>query len=103
MQSQRAISAYISSKQLLLVGFVIYQYSTFSECSAIKNSRRGIFAPSRVTEGQKNTKAYCRYGNIREILFFMNFTRNTNSRIQEPRKMYYYNSDTKEKVKIREF
>ena len=41
--------------------------------------------------------AYCRSGNIREVLMTTNFARRTNSRIQESRENYYYNSATKEK------
>ena len=37
---------------------------------------------------------YCRSGNIREVLIF---ERKTNSRIQELRENYYYNSAAKEK------
>ena len=40
---------------------------------------------------------YCRSGNTREVLIFANFARRTNSRIQESREKYYYNSATKEK------
>ena len=40
---------------------------------------------------------YCRSGNIREVLIFANFARITYSRIQEPRKNYFYNSAIKEK------
>ena len=43
--------------------------------------------------------AYYRFGNIREFLIFANFARRTNSRIQESREYYYYNSITKEKEK----
>ena len=44
--------------------------------------------------------SYCRSGNIREVLIFANFARRTNSRIQESREEYYYNSPTKEKWKL---
>ena len=40
---------------------------------------------------------YSRSGNIREVLIFANFAWKTNSRIQESRENYYYNSGTKEK------
>ena len=40
---------------------------------------------------------YCRSGNIREVLIFANFTSRTNSRIQESRENYYFNSATEEK------
>ena len=40
---------------------------------------------------------YCRSGNIREVSIFANFARRTNSRIQESRENYFYNSATKEK------
>ena len=39
---------------------------------------------------------YCRYGNICEVLIFVNFARRTNSRIQESPGNYYYNIATKE-------
>ena len=40
---------------------------------------------------------YCRSGNICEVLKFVNFAKSTNSRIQESRENYYYNSATEEK------
>ena len=40
---------------------------------------------------------YCISGNIREVLIFANFARKANSRIQESRENYYYNSATEEK------
>ena len=39
---------------------------------------------------------YCRSVNIPEVLIFANFARRTNSRIQESRENYYYNSATEE-------
>ena len=39
----------------------------------------------------------CRSGNISEVLIFANFERRTNSRIQESRENYYYNSTNKQK------
>ena len=38
---------------------------------------------------------YCRSGNIREVLIFANFARRINSRIQDSRENYYYNSACK--------
>ena len=46
---------------------------------------------------------YCRSGNISEILILANFVRRTYLRIQESSENYYYNSATKENMKIREF
>ena len=43
---------------------------------------------------------YCRSGNIREVLIFANFAWRTNSRIQDSRENYYYDSATKEKGKF---
>ena len=43
---------------------------------------------------------YCRSGNIREVLFFANFAKMTNSRIQESHQKYYYNNSYKEKSKF---
>ena len=40
---------------------------------------------------------YCGPGDIRKVLIFANFARRTNSRIQESRENYYYDSATKEK------
>ena len=40
---------------------------------------------------------YCRSDNFREVLFFGNFARRVNSRMQESRENYHYNSATKEK------
>ena len=45
-------------------------------------------------------KKYCRSGNIREVLIFANFASRTNSRIQEFRENYFYNSTNKEKWKF---
>ena len=39
-------------------------------------------------------REYCISGNIREILIFANFARRSNSRIQESRENYHYNSAT---------
>ena len=44
---------------------------------------------------------YCRSGNIREVLIFANFARRTNSRIQEPRENYHYNSATEKNLNSR--
>ena len=44
---------------------------------------------------------YCKSGNIGEVLIFANSARMANSRIQNSRKNYYYNSATKEKWKFR--
>ena len=43
---------------------------------------------------------YCWSDNISKILFFANFTRRTNSRIQKSHGNYYYTSATKEKGKL---
>ena len=43
---------------------------------------------------------YCESCNIREVLIVANFARRTNSRIQESREKYLYNSVTKEKWKF---
>ena len=45
-----------------------------------------------------NFKLYCRSGNIREVLIFENFERRRNSRIQESRENYFYNSATKNEM-----
>ena len=42
---------------------------------------------------------YSSSGKIREVLIFANFARRTNSRIQESRESYYYNSASKKKLK----
>ena len=43
---------------------------------------------------------YCRSGNIREVLIFVDFARKTNSRIQKSRKNNFYNGATREKLKF---
>ena len=46
---------------------------------------------------------YCISGNIREVLIFANFSKRTNSRIQESREKYYYNSVIKEKYEFENY
>ena len=53
------------------------------------------------TLNDKHIYVYCRYVNIRKVLFFAKFVKRTNSRNQESRENYFYNSDTK-KMKIGE-
>ena len=50
-----------------------------------------------VPRKQLTLAIYCRSGNIREVLIFLNFARRTSSRIQESCKNYYYYSATGEK------
>ena len=66
-------------------------------------SRSAISYSIDYVGNRSNLVIYRRSGNIREVLIFANFARRTNSRIQESRENYYYNSATKGKLKFTNF
>ena len=85
------------SEYFLHIPRCIWQWSSCQSSPAQKTHtcRKG---PLNFQSTKKHTQfIYFRYGDICEILIF---ARRTNSRIQESRENYFYNSALKKKIKI---